>query len=457
MEVLNEVHWRTRGKLLKATFPFSASSSEATYDLGMGVVRRGNNRRERYEVPAQQWADLSSADEGFGVSVLNDAKYGWDKPDDSTLRLSLLRSPRVLRKFRHQGFQDLGRHRFTYALYGHAGDWSQADTVWQAMRLNQPLLVFRTGGHDGALGRRVGFLDIDNSRVAVRAMKQAESGHRTVIRLQETSGSHHAEVRLGVPTEVLDAVEVNGLEEPLGPVQLRAGRVSTEIAPFQPKALALDIASSGNRLESPTCQPIPLPWNLAATSSQNQPSSEGMDGHGHAIPAELFPSVIHFAGVEFRLGPAAGGSPNALICQGQTIRLPAGRFNRVHLLAASLEGVRTHKLRVGDVEQTLRFHRLSGWLETWQESSGRPFHRPTLIPGSVRPQAPPVAWYASHRHDAQGRDEPYVFSYLYHHVLDWDNNDRCLLLPEAADVRIFALTLADEVITDTRCATVDRG
>ena len=131
LEVLNKVKWQTRGRLLKAVFRVTTSSPEATYDLGLGVIERGNNRRERYEVPAQQWADLSSQEAGCGLSVLNDSKYGWDKPDDSTLRLSLLRSPRVIRKFRHQGYQDLGRHRFTYALLGHAGGWSDADTVWQ--------------------------------------------------------------------------------------------------------------------------------------------------------------------------------------------------------------------------------------------------------------------------------------------------------------------------------------
>ena len=41
-------------------------------------------------MPGQRWADLS--DSTYGVSILNDSKYGWDC-HGNVLRLSLLRSP----------------------------------------------------------------------------------------------------------------------------------------------------------------------------------------------------------------------------------------------------------------------------------------------------------------------------------------------------------------------------
>ncbi|MGB5550398.1 MAG: glycoside hydrolase family 38 C-terminal domain-containing protein [Thermoanaerobaculia bacterium] len=455
LEVLNEVNWRTRGRLLKAVFPVTTPCPEATYDLGLGVIERGNNRRERYEVPAQQWADLSSAEAGCGLSVLNDSKYGWDKPDDSTLRLSLLRSPRVIRKFRHQGYQDLGHHRFTYALYGHAGDWSEADTVWQAARLNQPLIAFCTQPHSGPLGRGLTFLETDDRGVNVRSMKREEAGQRTVIRLQETSGARHDSVQLAFPTEVRSAMEVDGCEEDLGPARLHEGRVLTAIEPFQPTAVALEIAPPNTTLAPPRCEPVHLPWNLVATSAQNQPTGPGLDRRGHSIPAELFPQVLFSGGIEFRLGPAMSGSLNALVCRGQTIQLPSGNFNRIHLLAASVGGIQDHTLLLGRKESRVRFHGYSGWLESWLESTSWPFHLPTLEAGSVRPQAPPVAWYATHRHDSHGSDEPYVFCYLYHHGLDLELEHLTIELPEAEDVLIFALTLAKEAISDTRSAAVE--
>jgi len=454
LEVLNEVHWKTRGRLLKAVFPVTTPNPEATYDLGIGVIERGNNRRERYEVPAQQWADLSSTEVGCGVSVLNDSKYGWDKPDDSTLRLSLLRSPGVIRKFRHQGFQDLGHHRFTYALYGHGGDWSEADTVWQAARLNQPLMAFRTVPHAGPLGRQLAFLETSSRSVAVRSLKRQEAGRRVVVRLQETSGIEQDSVELTFPTDVRNAAEVDGNEEHVGPARIHQGRVLTALGPFEPKAVALEIADPPIALTPPRCLAVPLLWNLAATRAQNQPARAGLDGKGHSIPAELYPQRVRSGGVEFRLGPASGGSLNALVCRGQSIQLPAGDFNRVHLLAASARDIQHHAFRLGEDEQTLRLHPFSGWLESWRESTRWPLHQPTLIAGSVRPRAPVVAWYATHRHDSRGSDEPYVFCYLYHHVLDLKRHHRALELPVAEDVRLFALTLAAEAISDTRSAAI---
>ena len=103
----------------------------------------------------------------------------------------------------------------------------------------------------------------------------------------------------------------------------------------------------------------------------------------------------------------------------------------------------------------MRFHPYSGWLETWQESTSWPFRLPTLVPGSVRPRAPVVAWYSTHRHDAEGADEPYVFCYLFHHVVGLEPGQTALGLPEAEDVRVFALTLSDDRIGDTRSAAVE--
>lgn len=60
-------------------------------------MKRGNNTETAYEVYAQYWADLTDRSGNYGVSVLNDSKYGWDKPDDNTLRLTLLHTPKQTR------------------------------------------------------------------------------------------------------------------------------------------------------------------------------------------------------------------------------------------------------------------------------------------------------------------------------------------------------------------------
>ncbi len=115
--------------LLKAEFPLNVDNEKATYDLGIGSVQRGNNILTAYEVYAQYWADLTDSDGSYGVSIMNDSKYGWDKPDNHTLRLTLLHTPETKNNYPYQDRQDLGYHTFTYSLVGHAGGLDKAQVV----------------------------------------------------------------------------------------------------------------------------------------------------------------------------------------------------------------------------------------------------------------------------------------------------------------------------------------
>lgn len=121
----------------------------ATYDMGLGSVQRGNNRNNAYEVYAQYWADLTDRKGDYGVSVLNDCKYGWDKPDDHTLRLTLLHAPETKVVFAYQNRQDMGYHTFTYSLLGHRGGFREAGTVLKAEILNQRMKAFPLTGMPG--------------------------------------------------------------------------------------------------------------------------------------------------------------------------------------------------------------------------------------------------------------------------------------------------------------------
>jgi alpha-mannosidase len=178
VEILTDVDWRTKGTLLKAAFPLASGNRNAAYDLGLGVAERPTNRPNLYEVPAQQWADLTDESGAFGVAILNDSRHGWDKPDSKTLRLSLVHTPRVVPSWSwiaEQASNDLGRHRVLMALAGHSGDWRSGRVPQTADRLNQPLLAFQAPPHDGPLGRSFSLLGLEGAGggappVAVRAL-----------------------------------------------------------------------------------------------------------------------------------------------------------------------------------------------------------------------------------------------------------------------------------------------
>ncbi len=432
------VDWRTRGRLLKARFPFACASAEATYDLGLGTIARGNNRREKYEVPAQQWADLTDRRSGCGVSVLTDCKYGWDKPDDATLRLSLLRSPATGRRFRHQAAQDLGRHRFLYALYAHAGDWSAAATVGQAARLNQPLRAFQLAPHAGPLGRRFAFLREADPRLLVAACKQAEETDEVVVRLREIRGRPLAAARLALAAQLVAAREVNGAEEPVGPAEAADGSLTCGFRGCQPRAFALRLAPPPVRLAPPVSRPLALPYDLQAASFHGRRPRGDFDGRGHTLPGELLPREIVSAGVRFELGPLEPGNGNALACRGQQIPLPAEGSERLHLLAAAVRGDTTAVFLVGDREVALSIQHYTGHVGSWDGRGRLPGTRGR--PGFLRRD--PIAWLGTHRHDARGRDEPYVFCYLFRYRIDLPPETLSIRLPRNPRIRILAMTAA---------------
>ena len=172
---------------LKVSFPLAVSNPKATYDLGLGTIQRGNNTSTLYEVPAQQWADLTNTTGDYGVSILNDCKYGWDKPADNELRLTLIHTPVATYGSNCQDTQDFGENRFTYSIYGHTGNWVDGRTVTQGERLNQPLISFQTSAHAGSLGKAVSFLNVSNPNVTVKAVKLAENTNEYIVRVQETA------------------------------------------------------------------------------------------------------------------------------------------------------------------------------------------------------------------------------------------------------------------------------
>lgn len=103
---------------------------------------------------------------------MNDSKYGWDKPDNHTLRLTLLHTPETRNGYAYQDHQDFGHHVFTYSLVPHQGKLDKPGTVEKAEILNQQLKAFRTEKHKGNAGKSFSFASSDNRNVLIKALKK---------------------------------------------------------------------------------------------------------------------------------------------------------------------------------------------------------------------------------------------------------------------------------------------
>jgi alpha-mannosidase len=254
IEFGNAIEWKSSSAALKATFPLTAANFYATYNWDVGTIQRGNNNEKKFEVPSHQWFDLTDKSGAYGVTVLSDCKYGSDKPDDSTLRLTLLYTPGLGqgngKDYADQITQDWGHHEFVYGLAGHVGDWRQGETDWQAYRLNQPLIAFEGAQHAGLLGSTFSLLSLDHPHVRVLAVKRAEQSDETIVRIVETSGSAQKNVRVNFIAPITSAREVTGQEMPLGNATVADGHLLTDLGPYQLRTFAVKFVSPERKISS---------------------------------------------------------------------------------------------------------------------------------------------------------------------------------------------------------------
>lgn len=186
IDFVTEADWHERQQLLKVAFPVDIRSTEATYDVQYGNVKRPTHWNTswdaaRFETVGHQWADLS--DKGYGVSLMNDCKYGYDIKDN-VLRLSLIKCAI------HPDIEaDQGYHRFTYSLFPHQGDWLQGDTVQEAWHLNNPLRV--SEGAAASTAARSMF-KLSGRTAMISAVKKTEDRDTVIVRVHDFSGSRKA-------------------------------------------------------------------------------------------------------------------------------------------------------------------------------------------------------------------------------------------------------------------------
>ncbi|MDD3927455.1 MAG: glycoside hydrolase family 38 C-terminal domain-containing protein, partial [bacterium] len=228
IDFVNKVDWQERKILLKVAFPVEIHASRATYEIAFGAIERPthwNNGwdKARFEVSGHRWADLSEAD--YGVSLLNDGKYGWDIKDN-IMRLSLLRSSES-----PDPEADRGEHLFTYSLLPHTGDWRNG-TLQAAHELNSPAVALVTNFHDGRLDGRHSFMGIDRCGTLIDTVKQAEDGNGIIIRVYEAYGTRGPAV-LVLDRDIVEACECDLLEHRIGETDYRGKEISFHINPFE--------------------------------------------------------------------------------------------------------------------------------------------------------------------------------------------------------------------------------
>lgn len=227
-----KVNWQENKKLLKVAFPVDVHANSARFEIQFGSVDRPNHSNTswdfaRFEVAAQKWADLSQAE--YGVSLLNDCKYGHDVRGN-ILRLTLLRATTDL-----DPYADRGEHEFTHSLLPHQGDWRAGETVRRAYELNVPMLA--------ALASEIpseakSFISVDVPNVVIETVKKAEKEDALIVRMYETSGAD-AHLRLKIGFAVAVASECDLMERDTSVLTMDGDTIALSMSPFDIRTIKL--------------------------------------------------------------------------------------------------------------------------------------------------------------------------------------------------------------------------
>ena len=230
LDFVTEVEWHERHQLIKAAFPVDLLAKEAAYEIQFGHLNRPTHEntswdQAKFEVCGHKWADIY--EEGYGVALLNDCKYGYNT-EGSTLKLTLLKCATY-----PNPEADQGHHEFTYSLLPHRGGFCQAGVVQAAYGLNQPLTGMEIRNGAGDLPQKFSLASCDRENVILETVKRAEDGDDMILRLYEAWGSRTtATITFGVAPERVSLV--NLMEEETGTeLPIHDGTVTLPVRAFE--------------------------------------------------------------------------------------------------------------------------------------------------------------------------------------------------------------------------------
>lgn len=439
IRVENTVDWRNRRTMLKAVFPFSCYNKTASYDLGLGVIKRENNSEKLYEVPAQKWADITAGSGKYGVSVFSDCKYGWDKPSSNTLRLTCLHTPAgAFTKQARQDLLDLGRNNFAFGIFSHEGGFANG-TQRQSEIFQKPLIAYQTSSRrEGSLESGYSFLKINNENAILRCCKLAEDGDGIIVRVNEGSGEALKNVELTFAARILEASECLANEQAIKKADSKSKKLKFDLAPYGIKTFRIKLETPDKKGRE-NFKKLDLEYNSKGFTKNESMRNVILQGSGCSLPAELCPQGFTAGGVSFKM-PDTQASSDVMVARGQTIDLPKS-MTKLYIAAASTLGDRDATFYLDGREKQIKIAAMTEHYGNWDMAG---------LDIKAQHKNAPIAFEFTHTHHPEG-DIPNGKAYFYLYELDI-RNAKTLTLPEDNRIIILAMT-AVKKFSNTKRAT----
>ncbi|MDR0442101.1 MAG: glycosyl hydrolase-related protein [Treponema sp.] len=235
IEFETKVSWQEKQRLLKVEFDTAIDAMQVRCEVQYGHIWRNTHRntmqdRAKFEICAHKWISLE--EEGGGIALLNDCKYGHDV-EGGRMRLTLLRSP-----IAPDATADHGTHRFTYAIMPFAGTFGSSGVIRSAYELNSPMTAFFATEANGGSNSSASLCSVDGNSVIIECVKAPENGgaNELTMRLYESLGGHCG-TTLRFSRELKAASETDMLEDNPAPLQAQGKNLALEFRPFEIKTV----------------------------------------------------------------------------------------------------------------------------------------------------------------------------------------------------------------------------
>ncbi|SPN97108.1 probable alpha-mannosidase [Cephalotrichum gorgonifer] len=250
VECKADVDWHETMKFLKVEFPVEVRNTEASYETAFGITRRPTHYNTtwdmaKFEVCCHRFADLSEP--GYGVSILNDSKYGFSTCGN-LMRLSLLRAPKA-----PDAHADMGQHTIRWGIFPHAGALGPS-TVKAAYSMNSPMRTgFVAKEAIGMLSKSTPIKLTGDESLFLDTIKRGEDdedvsrgelprrkGRSVVIRVYESLGSRSRGV-IETSWDVQRVFKSNILEDDIEEVELDGNTFKITLRPFEVATYRLEL------------------------------------------------------------------------------------------------------------------------------------------------------------------------------------------------------------------------
>lgn len=224
-----DIDWHEHHQILKVAFPLDIHTSTATYETQFGHIERpthGNTSwdQAKFEVCAHKWVNV--AENGYGVGLLNDCKYGFNT-EGSTLKLTVLKCSQYPNEI-----ADQGAHKFTYSLMAYEGDFREAGVINEAYALNQPFETAEIKANNGKMPDEFSLVSCDKSNVIVETVKKAEADDGMIVRMYDAF-NRRANANITVADGFNKAYLCDLMENVVEELDFDGNTVTVPVKPFE--------------------------------------------------------------------------------------------------------------------------------------------------------------------------------------------------------------------------------